>query len=123
MKAQFDVDCLILPGQNDGLGAVVSGALMVGTADICSEASSAAGRVRDSVLGTVFATLENVALAKRLRTISVRCAVGYGVSLLVTVGTSLGDGAVAEYLLCIMSGEIPAKSCERVESAMNGGYA
>ena len=48
-------DCLVLPSRHDGWGAVVSEALMVGTPVICSDACGAAGVVRVSGRGGVFA--------------------------------------------------------------------
>lgn len=48
------VDCLVLPSDYDGWGAVVSEALMVGTPAICSDACGAAEAVRASGIGGVF---------------------------------------------------------------------
>lgn len=48
-------DCLVLPSWYDGWGAVISEALMVGTPVICSDACGAAGVVRASGSGGVFA--------------------------------------------------------------------
>jgi glycosyltransferase involved in cell wall biosynthesis len=48
-------DCLVLPSRFDGWGAVISEALMVGTPVICSDACGAAGAVRASGFGGVFA--------------------------------------------------------------------
>lgn len=47
-------DCLVLPSNHDGWGAVVSEALMVGTPVICSDACGSAGVVRASGFGGVF---------------------------------------------------------------------
>lgn len=48
-------DCLVLPSRHDGWGAVISEALMVGTPVICSDACGAAGVIRVSTQGGVFA--------------------------------------------------------------------
>ncbi len=47
-------DCLVLPSQHDGWGAVISEALMAGTPVICSDACGAAGVVQASGFGGVF---------------------------------------------------------------------
>jgi len=47
-------DCLVLPSDFDGWGAVVSEALMVGTPAICSDACGSAEAVRASGVGGVF---------------------------------------------------------------------
>lgn len=52
-------DCLVLPSEHDGWGAVVSEALMVGTPVICSAACGARGVVEASGQGGVFATYDN----------------------------------------------------------------
>lgn len=54
-KEMARADCLVLPSRHDGWGAVVSEALMVGTPVICSDACGAAGVVRASGRGGVFA--------------------------------------------------------------------
>lgn len=48
-------DCIVLPSRHDGWGAVISEALMAGTPVICSDACGAAGLVRASGFGGVFA--------------------------------------------------------------------
>lgn len=48
------VDCLVLPSQHDGWGAVVSEALMAGTPVIASDACGSAGVVEASGRGGVF---------------------------------------------------------------------
>lgn len=52
MKAS---DCLVLPSDQDGFGAVVSEAQINGTPAICSSECGAAGTVRASGVGEVFA--------------------------------------------------------------------
>lgn len=47
-------DCLVLPSDHDGWGAVVTEALMVGTPAICSDACGAAEAVEHSGYGGVF---------------------------------------------------------------------
>lgn len=59
-------DCLVLPSVHDGWGAVASEALMVGTPVICSDACGAAGVVRASGVGGVFAVNDRAALRDRL---------------------------------------------------------
>lgn len=59
-------DCLVLPSLHDGWGAVVSEALMVGTPVICSDTCGAAGVVRASKSGGVFAVHDQRALQRLL---------------------------------------------------------
>lgn len=47
-------DCLVLPSDMDGWGAVVSEALINGTPAVCSSECGAAGAVRASGIGSVF---------------------------------------------------------------------
>lgn len=61
-----DADCLVLPSDYDGWGAVVSEALMAGTPVVCSDACGAATAVSASGLGGVFPAGDRMALAKRL---------------------------------------------------------
>lgn len=56
------VDCLVLPSQYDGWGAVVSEALMAGTPVIASDACGSAGVVQASGRGGVFPANEADAL-------------------------------------------------------------
>jgi glycosyltransferase involved in cell wall biosynthesis len=59
MNATIDLigraDCLVLPSDHDGWGAVVSEAQINGTPAICSSECGAAGTVRSSGIGSVFA--------------------------------------------------------------------
>ena len=59
-------DCLVLPSRHDGWGAVVSEALMVGTPVICSDTCGAAGVVRVSGRGGVFARDDRAGLVSLL---------------------------------------------------------
>lgn len=59
-------DCLVLPSRHDGWGAVISEALMVGTPVICSDACGAAGVVKASGFGGVFASDRSGELCARL---------------------------------------------------------
>lgn len=55
-------DCLILPSQHDGWGAVVSEALIVGTPAVCSDRCGAAGVVVASGHGGVFEAESDLSL-------------------------------------------------------------
>jgi glycosyltransferase involved in cell wall biosynthesis len=59
-------DCLVLPSDHDGFGAVVSEAQINGTPVVCSSACGAAGTVRASGVGAVFAVGEVEALRRAL---------------------------------------------------------
>jgi glycosyltransferase involved in cell wall biosynthesis len=59
-------DCLVLPSRHDGWGAVVSEALIAGTPVICSDACGAAGVVRASGRGGVFARDDRAGLVRQL---------------------------------------------------------
>lgn len=61
-----DADCLVLPSDHDGWGAVVSEALMAGTPVICSDACGAAEAVRASGAGGVFPAGDHAALTSLL---------------------------------------------------------
>lgn len=61
-----DADCLVLPSDYDGWGAVVSEALMAGTPVVCSDACGAAAVVEASGAGGVFQAGDRAALANRL---------------------------------------------------------
>ena len=63
-SAMADADCLVLPSRHDGWGAVVSEALMAGTQVICSDSCGAAGVVRASGVGGVFARHDNCEFAQ-----------------------------------------------------------
>ncbi|WP_240125142.1 glycosyltransferase family 4 protein [Thermomonas alba] len=62
-------DCLVLPSDHDGWGAVVSEALMAGTPVICSDACGAAEVVRASGVGAVFPAGDAAALAECLKSV------------------------------------------------------
>jgi glycosyltransferase involved in cell wall biosynthesis len=60
-------DCLVLPSQHDGWGAVVSEALMVGTPVICSDSCGSSEVVRASNCGFVFQSNNQNAFVNSLR--------------------------------------------------------
>ena len=60
-------DCLVLPSEFDGWGAVVSEALIVGTPAICSDACGSAEVVRASGVGGVFPRGDVAALTALLQ--------------------------------------------------------
>ncbi len=62
-----EADCLVLPSDHDGWGAVVSEALMVGTPVICSDRCGAAGVVIESDTGGVFAAKDGAGLTNLLK--------------------------------------------------------
>lgn len=61
-------DCLVLPSEHDGWGAVTSEALMVGTPVICSSACGSRDVVLASGAGGVFPTFETLAFRQLLAT-------------------------------------------------------
>lgn len=97
-------DCLVLPSQHDGWGAVVSEALMVGTPVICSDACGAAGVVMESGHGSVFRAGDVDSLVQCLAT---RLSYGYFENKarkeLMSWARCLGANAGADYLLQILS--------------------
>jgi glycosyltransferase involved in cell wall biosynthesis len=99
-----DVDCLVLPSQHDGWGAVVSEALMRGTPAICSDSCGAAEVVSASGVGGVFGRDDEAGLADL---ISATIAAGRPSPSerlrLARWATSLGADAGARYLLAILS--------------------
>lgn len=60
-------DCLVLPSDHDGWGAVISEALLVGTRVVCSDRCGASVVVRASGAGQVFETYTDDACAAALR--------------------------------------------------------
>ncbi|MEM7429744.1 MAG: glycosyltransferase, partial [Pseudomonadota bacterium] len=60
-------DCLVLPSEYDGWGAVVSEALLAGVPAICSDACGAAEAVRGSHRGGIFRSGDAADLAGLLR--------------------------------------------------------
>jgi glycosyltransferase involved in cell wall biosynthesis len=64
----MDADCLVLPSNHDGWGAVVSEALMLGTPVICSDACGSAGIVQKSGYGGIFRSGDKDELTSYLRT-------------------------------------------------------
>lgn len=65
-RRMAEADCLVLPSDFDGWGAVVSEALMAGTPVFCSDACGAAVAVRASGAGGVFPAGDHAALASLL---------------------------------------------------------
>jgi glycosyltransferase involved in cell wall biosynthesis len=63
----MDADCLVLPSNHDGWGAVVSEALMLGTPVICSDACGSAEVVRKSGFGGAFRSAHKGELKSYLR--------------------------------------------------------
>ena len=61
------LDCLVLPSDHDGWGAVVSEALLAGVPAICSDRCGAAAAVRASGIGGVFPAGNALVLSKLLR--------------------------------------------------------
>ncbi len=97
-------DCLVLPSDYDGWGAVVSEALMAGTPVICSDACGAAMAVRASGVGGVFPAGDRVTLASLL---AQRIAQGRQTpasrGMLATWARCLGAEAGADYLERILA--------------------
>lgn len=60
-------DCLVLPSEYDGWGAVVSEAMLAGTPAVCSSACGASIAVEHAPVGGVFASGDAKALANLLR--------------------------------------------------------
>ncbi len=60
-------DCLVLPSEYDGWGAVVSEALLAGVPAVCSDACGAAEAVAGSGYGGVFRSQDALNLSDRLR--------------------------------------------------------
>lgn len=63
----FDADCLVLPSEHDGWGAVVSEALLRGVPAICSDACGSAEVVKRSGQGGVFESGDRAGLEGLLR--------------------------------------------------------
>ncbi len=97
-------DCLVLPSNFDGWGAVVSEAIIAGTPAICSDSCGVAHIVRASGDGGVFATGQAVALRLELE----RAAQAGKVSAdrrrrLASSGRAIGAEAGADYLERILA--------------------
>lgn len=96
-------DCLVLPSRHDGWGAVVSEAMMVGTPVICSHTCGAAGVVRASGYGHVFASGNKESLAQSLNTMITKGPIPWAEKLsLMKWAECLGDKAGAKYLLQLL---------------------
>jgi glycosyltransferase involved in cell wall biosynthesis len=96
-------DCLVLPSRHDGWGAVISEALMVGTPVICSDACGAAGVVKASKTGGVFASNRDDELRLRLDEQLKSGPISTGDRLrLASWATALGADAGARYLMQIL---------------------
>jgi len=96
-------DCLVLPSDHDGWGAVVSEALMMGTPAVCSDACGASEVVEASGVGGVFRKGDKTGLAEVLASVQ-----GQGRlsrqrrETIAEWGRSLGDRAGARYLMEIL---------------------
>jgi len=96
-------DCLVLPSLYDGWGAVVTEALMCGTAVICSDACGSADIVNKSRVGGVFNSRNVGALQKMLeRTIRFGRVTAAQRIITKTWSRSIGAEAGAEYLLRVL---------------------
>ncbi len=99
-----DSDCLVLPSDHDGWGAVVSEALMVGTPAVCSDACGASEVVEASGVGGVFRKGDKTGLAEVLASVK-----GQGRlsrqrrEAIAKWGGGLGDRAGARYLMEILA--------------------
>jgi len=92
-------DCLVLPSQRDGWGAVVSEALMVGTQVICSDSCGSAGAALASGGGLVFRCDQTQELISCLKRVLDQGPLGSERRLeLATWGASLGARTGAKYL-------------------------
>ncbi len=97
------LDCLVLPSDHDGWGAVVSEALMVGVPAICSDACGAAGVVRASGVGGVFPKGDVLALRAQLRRVFTQQPPGIEQrQALASWAHCLGSVAGARYLAAIL---------------------
>jgi glycosyltransferase involved in cell wall biosynthesis len=96
-------DCLVLPSRHDGWGAAISEALMVGTPVICSDACGAAGAVKASKTGGVFASNRDDELRLRLDEQLKSGPISTGDRLrLASWASALGAEAGAQYLMKIL---------------------
>lgn len=99
-----EVDCLVLPSQHDGWGAVVSEALMSGAVAICSDGCGAAGVVEASGVGDVFSRDDPHELkAMLMQTIAAGRLSAVERAGLARWAKSLAAEAGAQYLLDILA--------------------
>lgn len=99
-----EVDCLVLPSQHDGWGAVVSEALMSGTPAICSDSCGAATAVLASGVGGVFESDSTADLTGLLADAIVAGKSSVRERSRVSQwSTALGAAAGARYLLAILA--------------------
>lgn len=97
-------DCLILPSEHDGWGAVISEALMAGTPVICSAACGARAVVQASGTGGVFPTNDTPALRQLLDTALAKGKIGNDDRAhLRSWARCLGAAAGATYLEAILA--------------------
>src|SRR5690606_11941422 len=66
-KEMGNSDLFVLPSREDGWGAVVNEALMLGTPVICSNACGASDLIQHEWLGSVFPTENVSALAREIK--------------------------------------------------------
>ncbi len=98
------LDCLVLPSDHDGWGAVVSEAMMAGVPAICSDACGSAAAVRASLVGGVFPAGDVEALGRLLRQVVLAGPLNSSErARLKTWGRVLSGDAGARYLRAILS--------------------
>lgn len=66
-KFMASADCLVLPSEHDGWGAVISEAMLAGTPVVCSDSCGASVIVRASGRGQIFQTFARNACSEALR--------------------------------------------------------
>ncbi len=98
-------DCLVLPSEYDGWGAVVTEALLAGTPAICSSACGAAVAVDCAPAGSVFTSGNASLLTAKLRAQLTMPPVSAGERALLRdwAGLALSDHAGAQYLEAIVA--------------------
>jgi glycosyltransferase involved in cell wall biosynthesis len=97
------LDCLVLPSEHDGWGAVVSEALMAGVPVICSDACGSAGVVRVSSVGGVFPSGDVAGLRAQLRRLFEDPPGVERRQSLARWSQCLGSEAGASYLMAILN--------------------
>ncbi len=100
-----DSDCLVLPSEYDGWGAVVTEALLAGTPAVCSSACGAAVAVDCAPAGSVFTSGNASVLAAKLRAQLTLPPVSTGQRSMLRdwASLALSDQAGAQYLEAIIA--------------------